>query len=295
VTIAYIISAYKLPGQLVRLVSRLQGPTRLFFIHVDLNTSAAVYDEMVRGLAGQHNVRFLERHPCSWGDFGHVEATLKGLRQLVASGADYDYVLLLTGQDYPIKPDVLVEACFRERAGMSFMNHRTLPVAGLSEGGYERLERWHVRLGGKPRVLPPFNVGRRFWRRRIPYDLDPYFGSGYWCLHRRGVEYVIDFLRRHPRYVRFFRHVRIPDEMFFQTILMNSPLRDTIVNDDRRLIKWPGPGILTTADWDAIRFAPDLMARKFDETVDARILDDIDRVILGVAPWRARPERQAEP
>lgn len=282
-TIAYVISAYKLPRQLVRLVSCLQAPGRLFFIHVDRKTPDDVYDEMAGGLRGYDNVRFLERHRCDWGDFGHVEATLKGLDALIASGAAYDYVQLLTGQDYPIKSNAFADDFLRRHAGTSFMNHRPLPVDGLFEGGFDRLERRHVRLFGKTRVIPPsaFNAGRWLWKRRMPYGLVPYFGSGYWCLHRACIEYVMEFVRAHPAYVRFFRHAWIPDEMFFQTILLNSPLRDTIVHDDLRFIKWPGPAVLTSADWDAIAAAPDLFARKFDETVDGAILDTIDRRILG--------------
>jgi hypothetical protein len=84
--------------------------------------------------------------------------------------------------------------------------------------------------------------------------------------------------------VRFFEHAYVPDEMFFQTLLLNSPLASTIVNDDLRLIKWPGPAILTAADWNDILRSPDLFARKFDENVDASILDSIDRDLLGPAP-----------
>lgn len=74
----------------------------------------------------------------------------------------------------------------------------------------------------------------------------------------------------------YFEQVTIPDEMFFQSILLNSPLRDTIVNDDQRFIKWPGPSVLGVGEFDELRQAPDLFARKFDETVDTAVLDRID-------------------
>lgn len=257
--IAYIISAYKLPGQLIRLVARLQGPGRSFHIHVDENAPAEVFERIVKGLALHDNVRFLSRHACPWGDFGHVRATLKGLAAGDDSGFDPDYVVLLTGQDYPIKANRFIDDYLARRAGRSFMNYRPLPVEGLEQGGYERLP-----------------------GRDVPYGLPVYFGSGYWCLHRDAVRYIVEFLRTHPTFVPFFEQVRVPDEMFFQTILLNSPLRDTIVNDDLRFIKWPGPAVLTEADWDGIRTSPDLFARKLDGEVDARIMDLIDRHLLHV-------------
>jgi hypothetical protein len=133
------------------------------------------------------------------------------------------------------------------------MNYRPLPVDGLEDGGWGRLP-----------------------ARELPYGLQPYFGSGYWTLHRTAIEYVRAFLRDHPTYQPFFEQVRVPDEMFFQTILLNSPLAGTIVNDDLRFIKWPGPAVLTGADLEELLAAPDLYARKFDETVDAAVLDAID-------------------
>lgn len=253
-TIVYIISAYKLPEQLIRLVRVLRGPDRLFYIHVDRRSPDVVHDTIATGLGGSDDVELLERHDCRWGDFGHVRATLKGLDRLAASARAYDYVVLLTGQDYPIKSRGVAEATLAGQAGRSFMNFRPLPVEGLEDGGYARLP-----------------------SRELPYGLAPYFGSGYWTLHRDAVQYVRAFLAGHPDFVPYFERVRVPDEMFFQTILINSPLRGTIVNDDLRFIKWPGPTVLTEEHLEEIRQAPDLFARKFDDTVDRSVLDAIDR------------------
>src|SRR6266498_4447774 len=106
--IAYIISAYKNPAQLVRLVRRLNHPGHSFLIHVDLNAPAEVYQEMRAPLSGIANVYFLERHVCYWGDFGHVQATLKGIAELYRRAIAFDYVILLTGQDYPLRTNHII-------------------------------------------------------------------------------------------------------------------------------------------------------------------------------------------
>jgi len=45
--IAYIVSAYKLPEQLERLLRRLSGEGVSFAVHVDRKTARSTYDEMV--------------------------------------------------------------------------------------------------------------------------------------------------------------------------------------------------------------------------------------------------------
>jgi hypothetical protein len=85
--------------------------------------------------------------------------------------------------------------------------------------------------------------------------------------------------------VRFFKHVNVPDEHFFHTILLNSPLKDTVVNDDLRYLEWRdpdvagGPAVLRKDDYTKIMGAPELFARKFDVTQDPELLDMIDAAI----------------
>jgi hypothetical protein len=102
------------------------------------------------------------------------------------------------------------------------------------------------------------------------------------------VRYLREFVAASPGVVRFFRHVDVPDELFFQTVLCSSPLRERIVNDNLRFIDWRdpasgSPAVLTSADFPALQASPKLFARKFDATADAGILDLIDRELLKVS------------
>jgi hypothetical protein len=121
-------------------------------------------------------------------------------------------------------------------------------------------------------------------RRRIPGGLAPYGGGAYWCFARPLVDYVQRFVTTSRDYVRFFEHVLIPDELFFQTLIMNSPLRDSIVNDNLRYLDWsrePAPAVLGVGDLDRMLRSDKLFARKFDETVDRDVLDRLDEAIDG--------------
>ena len=125
--LAYIVSAYKNLDQLVRLVERLNTERSVVYIHVDKKTDHAEYEGLERTLAGRPSVHLLERHVCHWGGFGHIRATLKGIDALLASGRDFEHLVLLTGQDYPIKPVTEIERFFAEHRGTSFMAYHALP------------------------------------------------------------------------------------------------------------------------------------------------------------------------
>jgi len=282
--IAYIVSAYKNPDQVVRLIRRLDGEHAQFLVHVDKKTSDDEYGRIRRPLSELPNVRFLERHDCYWGGFGHVRATLKGIEGALDSGSDFDYAVLLTGQDYPLATSARIGKFLQSSGGRSFMAYFALPTDEWEGGGRDRIERWYVRLRSRRYVIAP--RPRIGVRRRFPLGLQPFGGSAYWCLSRRSVEYVNRFVRRNPSFVRFFRHVDVPDELFFQTILMNSPLAETVVNDDLRYVEWrewndSRPAALGKPDFAKMMSSGKLFARKFDVEEDAEILDLIDAALEG--------------
>ncbi len=64
------------------------------------------------------------------------------------------------------------------------------------------------------------NLQRRFGlTRKVPADIQMQIGSQWWCLRRRTMEWVLDFVRKRRDVMRFFRTTWIPDETFFQTIV----------------------------------------------------------------------------
>lgn len=272
--IAYVILAHQLPEQLVRLVRRLDSPRALFLIHINRRSDDAIYQAARAGLAERKNVVFLRRHKLYWAGFGHVRATIEGLEELYTHSVPFDYVALLTGQDYPIKPVSVIERTLAESGGRSFMAYDRLP-GGLVDG-MERITHWHSRRIG---VAKGWHLKLPL-RRRFPLGLVPYGGSSYWWLSRDAVDYVRGFLAEQPGYLRFFKHVDVPDEIFFHTVMMNSPLRHSVVNDELRHVDWtrtPLPAVFRVGDFEELERSPKLVARKFDSSVDAEILDLIDR------------------
>jgi len=276
VLVGYIIVAHSLPEHLVRLVRRLQSPRARFFVHIDRGAPSVVMQTVAEQLGEVENVRLLPRHRVGWARFSQVEATLEGIAAILDAPEPIDYGVLLTGQDYPLRPPRVVEQTLLDASGRSFLEH--WPATGRWRTRVDRWH-WHGTVLGRRLRLPnrfvPISV-----RRPVPGGLAPFAGRTHWCLSRECLRYVAGFVARRPDVVREFRWRSHPDEAFFHTILMNSPLAGTIVNDDLRYVDWsdnqPSPRTLTTADLDRMLASNDLFARKFDPRVDARVLDLLD-------------------
>jgi hypothetical protein len=271
--IGYIITAHTLPDQLVRLVRRLESDDARFFIHVDRRAADEVMSAVERELGSRPDVQLVRRHRVHWASFSQLRAVLEGVDALLASPDRLDYGVLLTGQDYPLRAPASIESTLASAAGRSFIVYR--PATGRF---LERVTRWHWHgevLGRRVRVPNRFvalNV-----RRTLPPGLEPYTGFGHWCLSRACLEYVA---ARDPELTSFFRWSSSPDEAYFQTVLMNSPLADTLVNDDLRYVDWSeggaSPKVLTSWDLERMLRSPALFARKFDARIDPDVIDALD-------------------
>jgi Core-2/I-Branching enzyme len=153
--------------------------------------------------------------------------------------------------------------------------HFPLPTDSWSNGGLDRLRDWHLRYHGLHVRLP--------LRRSLPNSLRPWGGSAYWIVSRGALRTIFDFVQANPGYVRFFEHVDIPDELFFQTILLNSPEAGRCVDFRLHYTEWsrtPAPAILVSDDYPHLVESSCLFARKFDQAQDGEILDMIDRGLL---------------
>ena len=274
---AYIIVAHKLPHQLVRLVRALDSPNAIFFIHIDRRSPADVVEPIKAAIEGRSNIVFLERRKCPWGGFGLLAVTLSALHEVAHAPRPADFAILLTGQDYPIKPTDYIEAFVAGHPRTSFVTHWALPTdLWRPNGGLNRIEHWHARPWGLHVRIP--------LRRELPYGLGPFGGAAFWCLPFEVVKYIDEFVRSRPALVNFFKHVDVPDELFYQTVILNSPFKHGVVNDNLRFIDWglgdrTHPAILTREKFSDLAGSKHLFARKFDETQDAAVLDLIDESI----------------
>ncbi len=303
--LAYIILTHKNHEQIIRLIQRLNTTHVKFFINVDKKATDEIYHHITKKFSNYPNVFFIKRCRVYWGDFGMVEATLEGIKEIYRRHITFDYVVLLTGQDYPIKTNDQIINVLQEAGDKSCISFNTLPMIGWPNGGLNRFEHWHFHVGDRSFHFPEkyqfehlilkyllnptwsliirlFPLKRRFLNNFIPYG-----GSAYWCLSKDCIDYIYHFINHNRNYVNFFKTVLLPEEMFFQTIILNSPFKEKIIKDDQKYIDWtkpnsPHPAILGVEDFESLAKSSKLFARKFDMMVDLEVLDMIDQQILGI-------------
>ena len=226
---AYLIRAHQRPHQLVRLVDRLSTPDASFYIHVSARTADDVYSTMQRALAGRDDVHWLDRIPAYYSGFSLVRSVVAGLAAVAEAGPLPAHVVLLSGQDYPLRPASEIEASLAGRTGDSLVEHFPIPSERWADedGGLDRIRYLHFeRVHYRTRLLRV-----PFLRRGFPAGLEPYGGSAWCALSDEAVRTLLAFVAERPDAYRFFAHVRAPDEIFIQTVLLNSPARERVANE----------------------------------------------------------------
>ncbi|MDB5208169.1 MAG: putative glycosyl transferase [Flavisolibacter sp.] len=290
---AYIILAHKYPDQLLRLVSRLNDGASHFFIHIDKKAHITQFAQV---FALTDIVDFISREDSKWAGFDIVQATLNGMKAVKESHKKFDRIILLSGQDYPIKSNRDIDQFFRSSPHSVFLDYFPIPNykkwPGGDRGGWYRVDKYYIGLKSYQLFCSKsINLLATFFpflRRKMPGDMKPYTGSQWWCMDMYALGYILDYTKAHPEYVSFHKHTFAPDELFFHMILVNSKdenLISSIENNNKRFMTWEvsdsaHPNTICATDFEAIAASDHLFARKFDATVDNEIMDLIDARIL---------------
>jgi hypothetical protein len=234
--VAYLVLAHANPRHFARLVGALKTSGACVFAHIDAKSDLRPFapSSLSPGF-----VRFsTNRVDARWGGFSLFQASLNLLTEALQSHDKFEYFLLLSGADYPLRSARYIDAFLEQHNGMQFMNLVKLPCIELNKP-MSRLTTYRFEHSSLPGRLMVTKVGRLLSRghllptiTRDPVrhlgDLTPFAGSQWWALTRDACEHVVAFVHARPRVMRFFRHVIVPDELVFQTILGNSPFRGMI-------------------------------------------------------------------
>lgn len=283
---AILIQAHTQPELLGSIIKRLSSSNHHFFIHVDKKVND--YDQFLK--YSSYNVHFInKRYKVNWGAYEQLLLTLELINAVKNSRIEFDYYHLISGQDFPILDansfDVFFETkneSFMELDTVTRFENRYMLIhlnsqINIRDNRYNKLYDKFIKL---QELL--LHKGIRF-RHSIPFQ--PYKGSNWWSLTSEAIDYVLEFLRNNKWYSKRFKFTSCCDEVFFHTILFNSPLTDKIVTDDLRYVEWSRkyntdtlPRLLDLESFDDILHSGKVFMRKVDIKISGPLVDKVKRI-----------------
>jgi hypothetical protein len=234
--LGFIILAHNHPEAVRRLANILATDGDLVVIHFDSSASPA--DLLaVQQIAAERpdQIRVISKIHCVWGEWSLVDAVLLALQEFKKMPSPPDYVHLMSGADYPIRPIADLKEFLRIYPNQDFIECCDISQKSWIKGGlekerflfyfpfnfrthrktFDRLVRWHRKLK---------------IRRRMPLGLKPHMGSQWWTLRWPTCERVLNFTASNPTVPKFFKTTWIPDESYFQTLIAALVPKNEIAN-----------------------------------------------------------------
>lgn len=313
--VCYYMQTHTKPKQVARLVDVIKegSPDSVVLICHDA-TGPPLDRRRLEALPGVHVLS----GPGGYGDFSHLDRYFAAVDWLDAHGVEFDWVENITGQDYPLRPIADIELALANSDVDGYLQYAPVFPDGTppdadrgAAADYQlctpfdaatRYQYRHWRVGRptpkKQRWLRPLmaldwlqpwvrislgfsTVGIRRRSTVFTDDFICYGGSFFCTLSAPCVRYARDFARDNPDIVAFFRTTQAPDEVFLQTVLVNSR-QFRLMPDRKRYIDYSRsrnnhPKTLGVADLDPMLASGAHWARKFDPACDAEILNILDR------------------
>jgi len=274
--IAYLILVHRYPDQFKRLFRAIYHPANCYLVHVDKRSGIGLQTEIQDFLSSFTNASLLKSQSTRWGGYSLVDAELRGIKELLKIGSEWEFFINLSAQDFPLKSQTHIQDFLSRNIGKNFI--RVANQSKFRPDTLSRIQYYFTEFGNRVLRIP---IKRPYLR-----GVTPYIGNQWMILGRKFCEFVC-YSPEVERFKRFYRNTFIPDEGFFQTVIMNTSYEGIIVNDDKRTIVWVPVGTIklrprdfTSKDAEFLLASQGLFARKFDETVDAGIFSTLELNLL---------------
>lgn len=297
--------------QVRKLIDALYSKEDTFLI--DIDDGNAPDTSAIDDLASLDNVHISTDAKIGWGGAGTLRKTLHGAFKLLALNDSWQYYIVLSGQDLPLRSNREIKNFLKKGCDQNTNYIRTNKAEVVDPESIapnnQRSEcvlwgdRGHTKVYACPGAIDPqttlyartlVNVlelsakgevyvdnadkllieRRKAFFEKIPF----YTGANWFNLHRSLIETMVDDPFTYELY-DILRTTFIPDESFFQTYIMNTSFKETVDRNFGRLILRPGPvprvKVFDTGDWDVLKDTRALFGRKFDTASDGEIVERV--------------------
>jgi len=288
ISIAWIISAYQKPEQLIHIIERIAVGNDSVWLHYDRKSPSSELDIVRAHFKNNSKVHCFQKYSVFWGGIQSVWVDLFLAKQLLKSQLNYDYVVHLTGSTYPIKSDESLRSFLLSHYGKTFL--QLDPDEAIHELGSDR-SRFYAKehFGIFPgRNFPKYNFVMklrykinlkflRFIKRLGLYRKNFSLPTSFPNVYRGFVQNVIfkdHYLaglndKRSRKLLRELKYTSSPDEVFFNTLMANTVSPDELVTNNNLLFTYwrkssASPDTLKESDLETLFISDRFFARKFE-------------------------------
>lgn len=279
---AYLIICHNNFKILEKLIHLLDDPRNDIYVHVDRKVKQL--EQQKKNLSVKNaSLTFTKRISVNWGGFSQIKAELTLLEEAVK--LPHDYYHLLSGVDLPLKPQDEIHNFFEKNHGKEFIGIDEQSDNGKEFEARVRYYRFLQDMIGRKaglhialleRIEAFLLACQKFIgiNRSIHFGKTIYKGPNWFSITQKMAECI---LSQRIRINKQFKYGLCVDELFLQTLAMESPYAKNIINDSLRYIDWNrgSPYTFHSDDFDELMNSGKMFARKFDENTDMAVVNRI--------------------
>lgn len=289
ISIAFLLTAYEDASNVNRFISQvLVYQNSYVFVHIDKKSRICKEDIIVN-----EKVHIMEKsYAVEWGDFSQIESVV-ALMEYASTFGMFDYFSLHSESDMLVRPmGELVEFLSDDHAYAYTWCYKLPYKEWQYGGGLGRIALyWPHIFRKKYRWNSPMRYFRSLYGKmftlhlikgkKLPKDIDFWGRCDWFTLSGACVNFILDYLPKHPEYIELFRNSLIGSEIFFTTLVhMVKDKKIESLNNLRYIdfehqdFQKPGsPKELDMNDIEAIAASNRFFARKFNARYDKNVID----------------------
>lgn len=310
---AVLIMCHKNMPQIIRLVKKCSSDNSIVIVHIDnnlqitedertelKNSGAYIAEKAIHGILDDRSLVDIV--------FSMLSTAHKVEKE---SNIHFEYYLLLSGQDYLLKPIEYINLELKNNYPKPYIdctpysNKNWIYHKFCQNNMTRKYHRW---ISKQKSILRKTLRASALLLQKIcektghshysvlskKYHISIYGGSAWWILPDVAIDYIETEYYSNSKYVNYLLGTITPEETFFQTIAMRSPISEFIEINPIEAVEqncktyayfsdidkpFKGhPYIFTKADYKKLTSLDCWFARKFDSNVDNEIFDMLDNL-----------------
>lgn len=277
--IAILIGAYKNPTYLDGLIQSLATSKTNVYVHIN-KYNIGEFTQLIDKYNNVDNVHVYSEYAINWGGTGLLKSQMFVLNKALED-KENGYFHFITGQDILIKSVNELVDFSTKNSNKNFVH--VIPFN--YEWWMGRYMMYHLfdlinyrkNIINKSAQVLSSRLQKLLHIKRsaLPFN-KLYAGSSWWSINRSVAQLFVDFFGKEENLKRM-KYTCAPDEMYYQSILMNSPLAETNTGENLCYLKWTGEGgspkLLDENDFQDLKNTCCFFARKVEPDKSAKLIE----------------------